>query len=362
MTYFVYRTHYEGPLGKRIRRLPDATVLGWFRRAWAAVVDDVLEDADAWIEAELGGGVYGLASFFERVRDRRIPAPESWEGLRDLLREHLYVEGGLRVDAHSVRVRTDDDEVELPYFFFDDALAAAYPDRVAYLLHEAWPLPDDAVAVSRPSPGEAVRVWPSPAGPPSAGCPAGAVPDGGGAGAGGTGTTHAGTTHAVLLTFYDSDSICWQPPFSFPGVRLPELAAHLRTTTGGLERWPHELLVLRALVAPGDDGIGPALDRCNRWPSFGERTPDELLGGHSVAHAFALRNLDVEKYDNGRDPDRTLLRDGGHLAQMSVHMDEFFGHQQWFLFDDVWAGRHGDLARSLLHYATDWDPFAPAAR
>jgi hypothetical protein len=322
MSCFVYRTHYEGPLSKRVRHLPDATVLDWFRRGWAAVVDDGRWDATAWIQTELGGDVYGLHTLFERAREHDLPAPNSWRELRDLLREHLYFEGDLRVDEHSVRVHTDDDEVELPYFFFDDTLVAARPDAVAYLLHDGWPLPD------------------APEAPPRDG---------------------EGMTHAVLLTFYDSDSICWQPPFVFPGVRLPDLAAHLRATTPGPKEWPGELLVLRALVAPEDDDLGPALGRCNHWPSYEAPMP-EIAGGHHAAHEFAMRVLRNGEPDNGRDPSRTLLRSGAHLAQMSIHMHGFFGHQQWFLFDDVWAGQNEDLAGSLLRYATDWDPFGLGPR
>jgi hypothetical protein len=75
-----------------------------------------------------------------------------------------------------------------------------------------------------------------------------------------------------------------------------------------------------------------------------------------------MRVLRNGEPDNGRDPSRTLLRSGAHLAQMSIHMHGFFGHQQWFLFDDVWAGQNEDLAGSLLRYATDWDPFGLGSR
>lgn len=33
--WFVYRSMYEGLAGKRVRRLPDATVVAWFQRMWA---------------------------------------------------------------------------------------------------------------------------------------------------------------------------------------------------------------------------------------------------------------------------------------------------------------------------------------
>ncbi|MFC4059093.1 hypothetical protein ACFOWE_12350 [Planomonospora corallina] len=337
MTHFVYRSHYEGPLGKHVRRLPDATVLDWFRRAWSTVAGGAAPDVGAWLEAELGVGVYGLSSIFEAARGHRLPAPESWRELAGLLREHLYYEGEVRTDEHSVRVRTDDDEVELCYFFFDDALVELCPDRVAYLLHGAWPLPDDTGS-------------------------GGARPGGGGSGGGPGGESGDGVTHAVLLTFHDGEGICRRPPFSFPGVRLPELAARLRGPVRRREEWPDELLVLRALVAPDEEDLGPALGRCNHWPSFEEQVPPELLGEHAAAHAFALGRLGGDVRPEDRDPARTLLECGAHLAQMAIHQDHFFGYRQWFLFDDVWARRHEDLARSLLRYATDWDPFGPGGR
>jgi hypothetical protein len=41
--HFVYRSHYEGPSGKHVRRLDADSVLGWFRAVWvrAKRADDV---------------------------------------------------------------------------------------------------------------------------------------------------------------------------------------------------------------------------------------------------------------------------------------------------------------------------------
>jgi hypothetical protein len=76
-------------LSKLVVRLPDETVLDWFRRGWDC------DDPEAWVEADLGTDacVYGLD------------------------------------DEHSVRLRTDD-EVELAYFFLGDAVLHAAPDRL----------------------------------------------------------------------------------------------------------------------------------------------------------------------------------------------------------------------------------------
>jgi hypothetical protein len=306
---FVYRSHYEGPLSKLVRRLPDATVLDWFRRHW-----DSDEPRD-WIEHELGADVYGLYSIFEEARDQHLPRPESTDQLRTLLHEHLYVEGDadyIRLDEHSLRVRTDDDEVELAYFFLDDQAVAAGPDRLAYLLHDSWPLPDD--------------VEKEPPGPP--------------------------TTYAVFLTYYDGASLECAEPVTFPGLELAELAGHLPGAVA--PDWPPELRTLAALVAPGEKSLVPALRRANLWPGFNLGAD----GPWPADHPAAMATISEPVFPSGRRPDASRIQVGGHLAQMAMHCDETFGFQQWYLFDSLWVAAHPALAASLIHYAADWDPLS----
>ena len=328
--YFVYRSHYDGPLSKRVHRLPDATVLDWFRRGWTCA------DPEAWVTAELGGRVYGLASIFEEAREHELPAPESTDQLRALLYEHLYVEGdedSIRLDDHSLRVLTDDDEVELAYFFLDDETVKSTPDRLAYLF-QTWPLPVDAAPAATFDTDVYATVL--------------APADGGEV-----------STYAVFLTFYDSESIAWSPPVVLPGTGLADLAGRLRAAEpGDDEEWPVELLLLRALVAPDDRSVEAALRRCNRWPRFatGDDPWPDLPADHGTAHFRAMEILAAGGENGSRRPDRSHLLVGDHLAQLAMHCDEEFGYQQWFLFDTVWAAAHPDLAQSLLTYAYQWDP------
>jgi hypothetical protein len=342
--YFVYRSHYEGPLSKRVRRLPDETVLDWFKRGWAT------PDPRAFIEAELGGDVYGLASIFEAAQEEDLSRPQTTGQLRNLLHEHLYLECDeeyIRLNDHSLRVRTDDDEVELAYFLLDDHVVEEAPDRLAYLLHESWPLPDGIGHTGRTGRFDA-RV------PVTVATPAG---------------SGEVTTYAVFLTFYESASLDLLPPVAFPGVALPELAGHLPNVdmpdygqwdVPDDEEWPVELRVLRALIAPGEQDLRPALQRCNRWPGFNlSLDPDpwpDLPDEHDAAHRAATRLVAAAEFTAGRRPEASLLQVGDHMAQLAMHRDEFFGYQQWYLFDTVWAAAHPDLAQSLLRYASHWDP------
>ncbi|GAA0989651.1 hypothetical protein GCM10009555_073960 [Acrocarpospora macrocephala] len=84
-----------------------------------------------------------------------------------------------------------------------------------------------------------------------------------------------------------------------------------------------------------------------------------MYSAHPQAHGGALRRLEGFEASKGRDPERTLIRQGEHMAQMSIHIDGFFGYRQWFFFDDVWAAAHPDLATSLMRYGVHWDPRCP---
>ncbi len=160
-------------------------------------------------------------------------------------------------------------------------------------------------------------------------------------------------------------------PFGPTGV--PRLAPCLRSVRPGRADpgWPYTLLTLRSLVAPPDQRIGPSLRRYTR--SVGRLLENETVEqvwrsateDHATAHA-ALEAL-LQRPPPGRknswsEPDaaRSRVSDTRHLAQALVHVHELFGYEQWYLFDDVWAAGHPELASSLLRYASSWDPFGAA--
>lgn len=149
------------------------------------------------------------------------------------------------------------------------------------------------------------------------------------------------------------------PPLAFPGVALSSLARQLITADASVNaNWPPELLVLRALVAPDEADLAPAMRRCNRWPGFNLNADPwpGLPDDHDAAHQAAMQMVASAEFDGGRRPDASRLHVGEHLAQMAMHCDATFGYQQWHIFDTTWAGNHPDLAQSLLRYANHWDP------
>ncbi|WIM92633.1 hypothetical protein ACTOB_004585 [Actinoplanes oblitus] len=308
--YFIQRWRDETPLGKRVTAVPGVTVLDWFRQGWQQ------EAPEKWVDEQLDGGPSGLASIFEAARERDLPRPESMDQLRELLIEHLRVartDDDPRVGWHTVRVRTSADETDLAYYLVDDQPAADYPETFAFPLHDSWPLPGGAVDA-----GFVHDV------------PVRALP------AAGDGPDAVFSVRAGLAS--SGGRLDLDGAVMFPGLTLPRLAAHLHGTDDAeAARWPRDAQFLRALLPPGEQDAGAALDRF-AW-----------LDGHQPAADLAGQPP--------REPHpRTLVAREPHIAQVARYIDDLWGYDQWFLFDTHWAAAHPLLARSLLRWAAHWDP------
>ncbi len=314
----------DSPFSKLVFHLPETTVLGWFQRAWHH------EDRGTLLDAEIGGGAYGFDSIFEAIGEHCLACPQSLVELRELLDEHLWVESGdpIRLDGRGLRVRTNDDEVDLAYFFLEDEAVAAHPDRLAYLVNDTWPLPSAAAAPGATfTPDVPLRI----AGPPGPG------PD---------------SVYAVRIAWQHTDqdgtNLDQRGATVFPGVDLPGLAGHLRSVTDPVSRERFDADLLRSLVGPGEDTIGPALSRYVCLESY-----DLSIFGKWTAPSHEQ----ILEWKLPEPPPAARVAVDRHLAQAARYIDDFFGHEQLFLFDTRWAAAHPELALSLLRYAAHWDPF-----
>ena len=57
-------------------------------------------------------------------------------------------------------------------------------------------------------------------------------------------------------------------------------------------------------------------------------------------------------------PRSLLISTSDNILQFCRHDGKCFGndiYHQWIIFDDLWAGRHPDLAKGILTYAKRWD-------
>ena len=337
---FVYRSHYEGPSGKHVRRLDADSVLGWFQAVWERAKG--ADDASEWVKAEIGCAVYGFASIFEAARDESLPPPTSDRQLKSYLEEHLYVEGEMRYKPHALQVLTDDDEIQLAYYVFDDHYVRQHPGMADYLVHEDWRLPTTSGDIPC-KPAVAAR----PVQPRGAG---------------------AGETYLAFLAFYDSGSLSDLHEFGGPcrieGVRVPQLAEYLVATVPD-EAWPFEMKLLRPQLHPDDSTevrLGAALERVARLPvlRISETDSGARLGLATVEQARTQVEEVVKALGGVLDHDasKSLVGTSDHIVQLCLHVGNWFGgdvYHQWIIFDDLWAGRHPALAQGVLRYAKRWD-------
>ena len=260
--YFVYRSHYEGPAGKHVQKLPGDSVLDWFKTVWneAKKAPDVGE----WANSTLGCDVYGFASIFEAAREESLKPPSTDAKLEEDLSEHLYVEGEMLYQPHALQVLTDDDEIELAYYFFDDHYLQEHPGRAAYLLHDDWRLPTSNGRDPLVPAIDTKEIHPP-----------------------GTGS---GATFLVFLAAYDSSSLSdieIRAPCRIDGVRLPQLGDYLRSAMPDKE-WPFELKLFRSQLpsdSTGETALRAAVERVaapnarhQRAEQLGERARDRRAG------------------------------------------------------------------------------------
>jgi uncharacterized protein (TIGR02996 family) len=377
-TYFVYRSPYHGPSGKYLKRFADATVLDWFRDHWRGVPDGPDYPPGRYADELLGTDVYGFASLFERIAERGLAAPQTEQALARLLRANLYVEGEIRAAPHCLQVLTDDDELELAYYFFDDDYLAKHHDRAAFLLYEGWRLPGGHAEGGSPSTVTTTALAPRKGGP--------------------------GVTYLVFHGYTDSSNLIdLEGGYRFSGLRLPDLARHLAVSSPADESWPFPLRLLRAQLLQAPDKA-PAQEKAflqaiqanpgdaTNWAVYSDWLQEQGRPGAGAAVleraltactrypvAVILNTIDTRKFALGdvpaarqecdglagqvrsgvtHDPARSLLHVEDHLAELCLHTGGWGRRDlfhQWFLFDDRWAGAHPVLANAVLQFARRWD-------
>jgi hypothetical protein len=352
--YFCYRSPYDSLLGRHLQPLPDETVLAWFQRNWTCAGHSEYEDdwhsrSSDWLQSELGCDPYGLSSIFSAVRSNKLRCPRSEKQLFTLLRKHLYVEydreTGILCQPGAIQVYTDDDNLDVCYYFWDDQYLARHADRAAFVGLGGWRLPTASGAGTYTAP-----------------VPLATVP---------TGRDRPGGVYLVTTQEAgkcDLQSLQDNPPRFLPGLRQPELPDFLRERRPAPE-WGKELSLLWAeLPEPGqlsDDDLWDGLNAITIYSSLvfdlvgeiGERSRAE-------AHKWMYEHRgQMYKYEK-RKPNSALGRvaTSPHFAQLCwiiANSPQWARgrnvYNQWYLFDDCWASANRALADGLLRFATRWD-------
>ena len=137
--YFVARTPYDTASGRYIKKLKSDSVLKWFQEHWNSGNDPSRENI-------LGAGFYGLSSMFEGSD----PKPTSLTEVTESLKKRCYYNSIVARDG-AIEFLTDDDELDLSYYWFTSEFAAKHPDRVSFLMNDRW-LPTNVVENEKSKP------------------------------------------------------------------------------------------------------------------------------------------------------------------------------------------------------------------
>lgn len=382
--YFVYRCHYAGPTEKYLKRFDDDSVLDWVRNRWHRLRSSDVDKVNRDVDREIGFRVYSLFDIFWDNPEHPAPEPHrpptNARQLRDLFTSTYHNEIVCESE-HCIQVETDDDELDMAYYFFDDHYLKEHGDRAAFLLYDHWQLPSG----HGPGPYKASE-------PTRRRAKASANP---------------GATYAVFIGFYNSggnleDMDNTSGGERFDGVRLPDFPRFLMRKPIG-EDWPRELVDLRPIL-PAPSKNSPAIERQFlhdlradpaddvTWNAYSDWLQDrgELPAGPYLLRQALTRlartgdNSDtagveihdlvelpieeayqqaipfVKRLDRFRSPGKSLIHVEEHLAQMCLYV----GHDrwqkcdlfhQWIFFDDLWAAAHPALANAILSFGRRWD-------
>lgn len=389
--YFVYRCPYLTQ-NIYVKYFADVTVYEWFSDHFQACL--ALDDPDrrrAYIENVVGTETHGMPSlgrlFEELTEDDAI---EDASAIASHIHEYSW-EGEAICHPQHISIITDDDELEMAYFFVDADYAAAHRSTLAFLVHQG-PLPDARPGDEGAPPLRTKwRARLANAGP--------------------------GSVYVVRMEYKDSLNLVdlseLETSARLDGARVPDLAPRLLTMPD-VGELAFSFKIFRGLFTvrdPADNLDFDAQDR--RWRDrllASVDRPQEAYetwqvwndwrlqtGRTSVADVFwrhAVENLDhwtqalfhwsedeqraqfgrgtpesaLDEYLASwpeRDPDLAISRDvnqvGRHLIDVSLPLGTGATHFRIIVFDDVWVAAHPELAESLLLFARTWSPLAPEA-
>jgi uncharacterized protein (TIGR02996 family) len=345
--YFVYRCTYNAPSEKHVRRFEYDTVLDWAK----AVFQQLPGRDSGWnYAAELLGGlyVYSFGSMFAVDEDHQPrECPQTMEDVSAWFSE-MYDQGQAN-GPHHIQLLTDDDELEMAVYVFDDHYRAANPGKADFLLLDGWELPSgEAEGQFRPPETATLKDL---ADKPRSGAP---------------------VAYAAFLAHYDSCNLADLYGGSrVAGVRVPDLARYVLTEWADVEmdgEWEtlREALQEHLKAPQGEDAgflaaIRDQPDELTHWGAYADwlQDRDEPAPGIGLLRAaLALADVRDGSVRYSRDSSKDMIRVTPHMVQACFHTARWGKkdlYHQWIFFDDRWAAAHPTLAAGILTFASRWD-------
>ncbi len=339
--YFVYRCPYIGKTCKHIKTFPDATVLDWFRRHWKALHEGPSE----WADELVGVDVYSFGhlnrkDIYEDAETPPLPTTieDAAAALQSCYQNAIYWE------EHAIQVETDDDELDMAYYFLDDVFCEEHPELTSFLLYSEQFLPDRAGPGGwKPDASIRQRILDQ-RGPAN--------------GVGRTYMVEIDLHQVEALEDIDCDSV-----YVLENMRIPDIARFILREDFGEHPEPYHMCYLQetlrthAELDPHDEKgflklIRTETENDGHWGIYSDWLQEH--GKRPVEYYLLERGLQLIDCTNGKPTIPNEVFVGDHIFHLYLHQGQN-DFEQWIVFDDVWASAHPNLAHSLVKFTTHWD-------
>ena len=349
--YFVCRTPYQEnfKFHKKFRKI---SVLDWFQYFWR--IDRSDEDSFyANLKEYIGISVYGLDRYglANAIYEGDAIMPQNYEELINCLIEYSYVK---KISIHNnnlLQVYTDDDEVDIAYYIFDEQYLQENKLKVEYLLMQELNMGYSDARFS-----EQVYVKTLFTKQESLNSTYFVV------------FSAWGDNNMYNLEKYRNSVIC------IKGVELEKLPDFLYSwnplTTPDLV--PTELLLLKsqAKIVSSSNDLESYLKNLTQFPIsilddkkffdeniiFGQESDkiDEAIrDAVENRNAFLTQNNVAISFD----PALCSIDIKPHIVTSKFHLGKIHGkdvYDYWMIFDSSWASANYMLANSIINFASKW--------
>ncbi len=351
--HLIYRTPYNEPNNKYYKRFNENSVLEWFQKLWDFYDPDRYQFY-ANISEYIGLEMYGFWGLCRGEYDEKSDdyfankAPP-----KDLSQVKEYLEAGYVnevefVQGKAFQVLTDDDELELAYYIFDDTYALENPTNVAYLIHEGFYLPeafsDNSLDRLLDEDLRKIKAGDSPA-----------------------------LTFLFRTVHYGGDNLTcpikYRELVIMEGIRLPDLYDYL------CQNYIPELTEFRNFL---QGSLRKSIERFTAFPKHwyhfweDKNFPLEKLEKLTPSEGYSYLMEAIHAFEAKVEPERVPQNSikgpyqySEHLVQFSINRDSWGSvpildttpadlYDHYILFDDLWAAKNRDLAISILAFGKSW--------
>lgn len=300
--YFAYRTGYQ-PNNRFIKEFEAESILAFFQTHWRTFTDN-----EQYREF-LGIDVYGfpIHQYQEEVDEFVIPPKtNTLDELKECLERGVYC-NDIIFDEHCIQVLTDDDEIELAWYVFDETYKNANMDKLALWFYENLPTQvnsnkDFELEVELPQ----IKVGDS-----------------------------DDCCYLIDNTIYDSANSEDITSIQILGTNLVDLMKNLKSVKFNDDNYDFNVLKLIQSIS-----INENIDDTNKVLT-------EFVK-YDLSQIGDFQNLSIK--DN---IDYNKVSVSNHIAELCVvSMGCFYNY--YVLFDNKWANSYPELAKSLINFGINW--------